>query len=56
MPPPDLQLSTFNVDDLASEEIWTIGDASRLEQRKEELYGREQGSIAGAASDFVPRL
>jgi hypothetical protein len=40
LPPPDLQLSTYNTDDLALQEIWQIGDVVRVEQHKETLYGR----------------
>jgi hypothetical protein len=40
MPPPDLELSTFNIDDLSDRDIWRIGDAVRAEQHKENLYGR----------------
>jgi len=40
MPPPDLELSTYNIDDLSHQEIWQIGDAVRVEQQKETLYGR----------------
>lgn len=40
LPPPDLQLSTFNITDLASSDIWVIGEVVRSEQMKERLYGR----------------
>jgi len=40
MPPPDSQLSTFNIDDLASPEIWAIGESVLLEQPIGTLYGR----------------
>ncbi len=40
MPPPDLELSTFNVDDLNTDQIWGIGDALRSSIAKENLYGR----------------
>lgn len=40
LPPPDLQPSTYNVDDLPDEDIWAIGDRVRAEQQKETLYGR----------------
>jgi hypothetical protein len=40
LPPPDLQLSTFNVDNLTADGIWKIGDTIRLQQRKHELHGR----------------
>lgn len=40
LPPPDLELSTFNIDGLDSGQIWAIGDNVRAEQAKERLYGR----------------
>jgi hypothetical protein len=40
MPPPDLELSTYNIDDVTPDGIWQIGDAVRLAQAKETLYGR----------------
>jgi hypothetical protein len=40
MPPPDLELSTYNIDDLTTDGIWQIGDAVRAAQAKETLYGR----------------
>lgn len=40
LPPPDLELSTFNIDELAETEIWGLGDRVRNEQRKERLHGR----------------
>ena len=40
MPPPDLELSTYNIDDLEDAEIWVLGDRVRTEQGKDSLYGR----------------
>lgn len=40
MPPPDFELSTFNIDNLDSQEIWAIGETVRAEQKKASLYGR----------------
>jgi hypothetical protein len=40
MPPPDLELSTFNIDDLTPEGVWQLGDGVRVEQAKQALYGR----------------
>jgi hypothetical protein len=40
LPPPDLELSTYNIDDLTADDIWKIGDTVRAEQEKETLYGR----------------
>lgn len=40
LPPPDLELSTYNTDDLADAEIWQIGDRIRAEQKKDQLHGR----------------
>src|SRR5262249_24870196 len=40
LPPPDLELSTYNIDDLAELEIWEIGERVRVEQAKDRLYGR----------------
>ncbi len=40
MPPPDLELSTYNTDALTPDEIWRIGEAVRLEQENATLYGR----------------
>jgi len=40
MPPLDLELSTYNIDDLTPDGIWQIGDAVRVKQAKEALYGR----------------
>jgi hypothetical protein len=40
LPPPDLELSTYNIDGLVEPEIWEIGESVRTEQGKEHLYGR----------------
>lgn len=40
LPPPDLELSTYNVDDLGEFQIWQIGERVRAEQGKDRLYGR----------------
>lgn len=40
MPPPDLELSTYNTDDLPENEVWEIGERIRLEQGKDRLHGR----------------
>jgi hypothetical protein len=40
LPPPDLELSTYNIDDLVDSEIWEIGERVRAEQAKDRLYGR----------------
>jgi hypothetical protein len=40
LPPPDLELSTFNIDELAETEIWTLGHRVRTEQGKQRLHGR----------------
>ena len=40
MPPPDLELSMFNIDDLDTSGVWAIGNEIRLEQQKSTLYGR----------------
>lgn len=40
LPPPDLELSTYNIDDLIESEIWEIGERVRAEQAKDRLYGR----------------
>jgi len=42
MPPPDLELSTYNTDGLVDAEIWEIGERVRHEQKKENLYGRAE--------------
>jgi hypothetical protein len=51
MPPPDLELSTYNIDGLGIEEIWTIGERVRMEQASDKtLYGRAD-LLAKAAYD-----
>lgn len=48
MPPLDLKLSTFNIDNLTANEIWTIGDCVRVEHEKERLYGRADFQASSA--------
>jgi hypothetical protein len=45
MPPPDLELSTYNIDDLSPESIWHIGEEVRAESGKERLLGRADLSV-----------
>jgi hypothetical protein len=40
MPPRDLELSTYNIDDLTPDDIWRIADAVRGAQAKASLHGR----------------
>ena len=40
LPPPDRELSTFNIDDLGADSIWAIAETVRSEQGKEKVFGR----------------
>jgi hypothetical protein len=46
MPPPDLELSTYNVDGLSSPEIWALGDTVKTESGRPTLQGRAQIAVA----------
>jgi hypothetical protein len=46
MPPNDLELSTFNTDDLGSTEIWALGEEVRIEGMRDKLYGRADVSAS----------
>jgi hypothetical protein len=50
LPPPDLELSTFNIDSLADEGVWRIGEDVRRESGRADLLGRAD-FLASAAYD-----
>ena len=56
MPPPDRELSTFNVDGLTDTQIWPLGEAVRLERAVERMYGRAELPVSAVLAQDLKAI